>query len=453
MNTTLTEPENDYLSGQMLFLIGSVATAASGMILNLGRSLTDYMFSILFLQLTLDEDSHDSAEPGVVEKMYRHILDNQSRLQGWKSRMIKASVFEKRKPEIQNHSFTLPEGGYLFWIGWHPFYTWYTPGGKNWWSKSQLTIYGLRISKGSIFRLINGMIHKTDQILKYRWVLGTDDNQLWKPGRGRNKCVSKPIYIPTPDTERVLRDVERCMEAWKKQDNPFIKQWNKSCFLLWGPHGTFKTSLVKLIAHQYKMDMHVITQDELHEDTFSRMMESLESDRVVLIDDIDLSMFNDTEGEEEVTLSKGRGRRGRRWGRGMKAVIKSVMDGTVTLPDRCFFFICCNNTKLDPDINSRFTPYYLGYADQGWRKKLFELVFPGCSEELKQKFSELYEISEDAEKSQREITQELARHHTLDPEECIKKLAQTLIPRPKVSVKEEKEEEVPEEEELITCWL
>lgn len=444
MNSTLTTPGDDYLSAQMLFLVGSIVTAASGMIINFGRSLLDNMFSILFIQLTLDEDSQDSAESGVVENMYHHILKNQSRLQGWKSRMIKT---DSRSEEIKNHSFTLPEGGYLFWIGWHPFYTWYKPGGKNYWSKSNLDIFGLRISKWKLFSLLNEMIQKPDQILKYQWTFGTDDIQLWKPGRGRNKYVSKPIYIPTEDTEKVLRDVEKCIEAWEKNDNPFIKQCNKSCFLLWGPHGTFKTSLVKLIAHQYKMDLHVITQNELHEETFSRMMESLEPNRIVLIDDIDLSIFNDVE-EEEVTVSKGRGRNGRRWGRGMKAVIKSVMDGTVTLPERCFFFICCNNTELDTDINSRFTPYFLGYADREWRKQLFGSVFPDCPEKLKQRFSDLYE---NCSKSQREITKDLARYHTPDPEQCIKNLVQSIIlQKPETLVKEE---ETPVKEEVITCWL
>lgn len=455
MNSTLTEPNGDYLSGQMLFLIGSVATAASGMILSFGRSLLDNMFSILFLQLTLDEDSQDSAEQGVVEKMYQHILGNQSRLQGWKSRLIKAGVFEVKSSDIHNHTFTLPEGGYLFWIGWHPFYTWYTPGGKNYWSKSKLDIFGFRISKYALFRLINGMIQKPDQIVKYRWTYGTDDIQLWKPGRGRNKYVSKPIYIPTQDTERVLKDVQKCVEAWKKEDNAFIKQCNKSCFLLWGPHGTFKTSLVKLISHRYRMDLHVITQNELHEETFSRMMESLESDRIVLIDDIDLSMFKDTE-DDELTTSKGKGRNGRRWGRGMKAVIKSVMDGTVTLPNRCFFFICCNNTELDADINSRFTPYYLGYADDGWRKELFGSVFSNCSEELKQRYSDLYQLNTEGSKlSQREIARDLARYHTPDPEMCIRNLAESMVPPPEVEEEKEVGEKEEEEtlEELVGCWL
>ena len=210
---------------------------------------------------------------------------------------------------------------------------------------------------------MNSLATKPERLIKYQWTFGRDDVHLWKPGKGRNKYITEPVYIPTPDGDHVLEEVDRCVEAWKKNNNPFIKQCNKSCFLLWGPHGTFKTSLVKLIACKYLMNLAVITQHELHEDTFRRMMECLDPGSIVLFDDIDLDMFKDNDDEDdddELIRSKGRGRNGRRWGRGMKSVMKTVMDGTVNLPDKCLFFICCNNTELDIDIKSRFTPHHLG---------------------------------------------------------------------------------------------
>ena len=110
---------NDYLSTQMMFVFGSLVTALSGIVIGLGRSLMSYVWSIIFFEMAVDEDRQDSAEPGLVERVYDHVIVNRSNLQGWRGRVSRQIPISKEKQKgIKNHRFVIPEGGCLFWAGW-----------------------------------------------------------------------------------------------------------------------------------------------------------------------------------------------------------------------------------------------------------------------------------------------------------------------------------------------
>jgi len=359
MNATQTTPSENT---QMMFFLGSMVTAFASIAISLGQKLMDYLVSIIFFQLSVDEDRTDSAEPVVVSRLYQHILNNQTFFQGWKARISQNTPGEKTT-DIKNHTFVLQDGGCFFWISWYANYT-------SGWATGELTIIGIRPGRSRLINLINDVAIKPEKLIKYQ----CSTMETWK----RSEQIHLKTYL---DGNRVLDETKRCVENWEKKNNPFISQCNNGCFLLWGPHGTFKTSLVKLIAVTYKMNLFVIAQNDLREDIFGKMMETLQPGSIVLFDDID----ND---EPEIYVPQ-RGRR--RSGKSMKSVIKTVMDGTVNLPKECLYFMCCNNTELDADIKSRFTPYYMGYADCDWRKSLFHHVFPDSSDQLREQFSQLYQ--------------------------------------------------------------
>lgn len=419
-------------NGWMMLGLGTVFAG-------LGRYLIDHLCSLIFFSLLVDQDKNDSVETIITDKLYKHIIDNQSKLQGWKVRISKKEFDNTICEEVKNHQFTLPEGGILFWVGWHIFYAYYNPGNGGYWSCSHLSIYGFRWSRKTLINLVDRSSFSEQKSIKYQWTYGKDDSQLWKPGKGRNKFVQKPIYIPTPDADRVLEEVDRCVKAWDEKSHPMADQCNKGCFLLWGPPGTFKTSLVKYITCARGSDLYVINPSDLR-GNFHQMMETLPVDSVVIFDDIDMDIFNP---DKNIDFDiDPRNRRRMRENMDIKATLKTVMDGTVNLPERCLFFICCNNTEFDPAIASRFTPFYMGYGPRSWKELLFDTFFP--NQKLGSKFADLYEGKEI---SQREITRTLTRCCSSDPEKTIQTIKDFLK-----SSDNSETEEIEEPEEEIFFW-
>ena len=383
---------------QAMLVLGMLMTSLVGMASNIGRSLLDNLYRIFFFRFNLDESHVDSPNFEINEGVYKMILENRSRLlQGWSARLARSDFCEPGK-EIKGHQFSITTGGIYFWIGWQFYYAEYEMKGNRWWPQNKMDIYGFRWSSWKLIEFLDQLSRDKNRCIKWTWRCSRDrDGEKWSPGIGRDRDISILYYLPTPDSEAVIREVERYYQTRQNENlHPLIKQTNVAKFLLYGPPGTGKTDLVKWIAFQKKAPLYVITQEVLDSSNFSKMIQTLPDDVVLLFDDIDMDILKEKDDPPE----KERGREGSN----LKAVIKSVMEGTVTLPAGCLYFITCNNTELDQEITSRFTPFYIGHAKNDWRKRLFSELFEGKTHKLLDKL-------EKKDISQRTFTRALAQSY------------------------------------------
>ena len=402
-NTTAIFEEYGGNGNQMMIVVGMLMTSVMTSMSGFGRSLLDNLYRVCFFHLHMDESREDSPQFTVSEGLYKKILQNRScLLQGWKARLIK-SDFESSGTSgtsISGHQFSITPGGVFFWIGWQLYYAEYNMSGNNWWPQNKMDIYGFRWSSWNLVRFMKNLSDEKEKRVKWNWRYGRDDDAKWNPGVGRDRYFTKPYYMVTSDSQRVIDEVDRYTHARKSMDDHLlIKQANIGRFLLYGPPGTGKTTLVKKIAYEKGYDLYVATQDELNDRSFKKMIETLPPNSILLLDDIDLDILK----KEEVVPENGRRR-----GSNLKAVMKSVMEGTTTLPDDCLYFISCNNTVLDPEITSRFSPFPLGFSGNEWRKKVFSDLFEGGTQRslnLIETHLRLHEIS------QREFSRVLARSY------------------------------------------
>lgn len=425
-NTTsiFLEENSAYDGNQMMIVLGmimtSIMTSFSGIISNLGRSLLNNLYQIFFFYFQLDESTTNAPSFIINEGVYKMVLENRSRiLQGWNVRLVQNDSSENNQgKEINNHHFEITSGGIYFWIGWHLYYADYNMGGNRWWPENKMFIYGFRWSSWNLVRALNKISQKKERCVKWTWQYCRDrDGSKWTPGVGRDRYFSNPHYIETPDSKKVTEEIDRYISVLEKNNFPsFIKQSNGGKYILHGKHGTGKTTLVKKIAYEQKMDIYVVTQDVLSDKWFSRMIETLPSRSVLLFDDIDLNILNHEEEIENQKMKKNNNREN------LKSVMKTVMDGTVNLPNDCLYFISSNNEELDPDITSRFTPFYMGLAGNDWRKKIFSEIFNGKNSALLEKL-EGYEIS------QRSFSRSMARAYVHgNPYKTVNNLLKEYIP-------------------------
>lgn len=417
--------------GGLFLILGAVATSMSGTITSAIYSVLGYIYTMSFSSIQLDEEEDDSADFVITEGLYEHILNHRSSFQGWNIRMAKNS-FGVEKSDIHNHRFVLQNGNVLFWnwSGWFPhlYYAEYTRGGKGWWQTSSLMIKFLRISGWDIIRLLEEKSKNTDEKhpINYAWALfGNGDNFKWTPDKCREKYVQNPPYISTPDIESVLERADMSIKSWTIE-NEYVKAFNAGRYILYGPPGTGKTSIPRLLAWKYGMNIYRITQHELHADTLKKMVASLPENSILLFDDLDLSILDEKDEDDQNKDTRSR-RRAR--GRDLKSVIKSVFGGTVIFPPGCLVFITTNDEKLDISITSRFIPFYIGYAPSEWYRKIFQFV---CKEDTKGVYSEMFQEQIGESKiSQRIVTESLAVSYASEegvPEKVFQKTLELLKP-------------------------
>lgn len=446
--------EGSVFNSQMMLIFGAMATSMSGVVTNLFRSITGYIYEMLFSFIHLDEDKEDSPEFSVTEGLYKHILKNRTRFQGWNVRLARQVLFSE-DGDVSKHEFVLPTGGVLFWNwgegSWFPhlYYASYERAGKGWWQTSNMTLIFLRISCGDAIRILDRFSRKEVVLSNYIWgYTGHDDNPKWTPDKGRDRKIVKPVYIPTPDTEAVLKRVQLSIDSWK-HENASVQAFNAGRYLLHGPHGTYKTTLVRHIAHLYRMNIYIVTQEELGTKSLRKMVASLPERSILLFDDIDLSILDPPKETSDIVEIDQDGRRSRGRGRDLTPVLKSVFGGTTKFPPGCLIFITTNSKKIPKAITSRFLQFYLGYAPSEWNRKIFLHMCPNAEEQAK----DFMRRMGDRKISQRKITESLAVSYASSEGDPRKILEQTLkllvVPdEPKVEIPPPPPTPPPEEETL-----
>jgi hypothetical protein len=395
-------------TGYSFVLWGMLATSLGGVFSSLLGYFFDFISSAVFFQLIIEDGSENSPDFLLKESLYKHIVKNKSSFQRMKVKLVRQNPKDINS-NITGHSESLPDGGVFFWNTeekiHHLFYAEYTNSGVRYWDKEKIIIYGLRCSMGNLERLLDKIVFKEDEPIKYMWKYSGSggDDHCWLASTGKDRYLETPVYIPSPDTEKVIRDIDMCVKAWSREKKiKLIRQCNKGCFLLQGPPGTYKTTLVRYISTKIRLNLCVATHNDISIDTFKNMISSIPKRSVFLLDDMDMSIFNAEKSVEDDEYT-----RDRFVAKKLKAVIKSVMDGTVVLPEECLFFICCNDEKIDDAISSRFTPYFLGLPDSCWKEKLFLHLFP-----REKKISKLFSRSlEDTNFSQRNLTRTIGRSY------------------------------------------
>ena len=452
-NSTIFSTEEGSIlgSGHLMLIIGTLATTMSGFVINLVRSITGYVYNMLFSSIYLDDGKDDSPISGVTEGLYRHIIKNRTRFQGWNVRLAKKD-FGHDEGEIEDHHFDLPSGSVLFWSwskgSWFPhLYYAYFERGKGWWQTSSMTLIFLRISSGDAIRMLDSFSKdKGDGLVNHVWGYPDRDNDpKWFPDKGRDRKIDKPVYIPTPDTEAVLERIKLSAESWNIE-NKSVAAFNAGRFLFYGPHGTYKTTLVRHIAHLYGMNIYTVTQNELGVNSLRKMVATLPDRSILLFDDIDLTIL-DAPQPETITIE-----RHERKGIDLKPVMKSVFGGTTKFPPQSFIFMTTNSEKLPKAITSRFIPFYLGHAPPKWNREIFLHMCPGADEQADKFMTDMGETKI----SQRIITESLAVSYAsskCDPQETLDSALKLILPPPVVEEEKKEEEHIPVPLPLSDCFM
>jgi chaperone BCS1 len=162
--------------------------------------------------------------------------------------------------------------------------------------------------------------------------------------------------------ESFLDDREFC----RKHGTP----WRRG-YLLEGPHGTGKTSLVRALAHEYEMDLYEVNvcSASMDDGKLKHAMSQIGEGDIALIEDVD-GVYDDST-DSSVTP------------RGFSVAI----DGVAEQPGRVLFMTTNNSDMLEERITRSGRvdrTFRLGLATTDMARRLFLKFFPGQDNKARQ---------------------------------------------------------------------
>ena len=142
--------------------------------------------------------------------------------------------------------------------------------------------------------IFNGLIAEAKQLKQRNTVHATTIyyanplHMMWlSRSRGRTKRSLDSVILQEGILERLVNDMQRFMDspAWYKR---FGVPYHRG-YLLHGPPGTGKSSLISAIAANFNMSIGLLnlTDPSLCDSVFRRLMESVPKDMVIVLEDID----------------------------------------------------------------------------------------------------------------------------------------------------------------------
>ena len=171
---------------------------------------------------------------------------------------------------------------------------------------------------------------KIDKFKKYIKIYISSNEGYWEYLNKISKRTPDTIYLK--DKKDILDDVElffKSEDEYKEHGIPY-----KRNYLLHGPPGTGKSSIVKCIASIYNLDIYILTLSKKVDDNeFTRLITRLKYNSILLLEDIDALFIEREKSSNNNFLSF--------------SCLLNTLDG-VTMKDKQIIFMTTNHIeKLD----------------------------------------------------------------------------------------------------------
>lgn len=201
----------------------------------------------------------------------------------------------------------------------------------------------------------------------------------WRVVQRRARRSFESVVLIDGVAERIVDDVRRFFQSaeWYRDHSvPYQRG-----YLLYGPPGSGKTSLVAAIASRFGRDVYIVNLSSCSDESFTDLMSKVPEDGVVLLEDVDCAFRTRDERDEKEFVSP----HGSHYTKPSAQLLTlsgflNAIDG-ISAPDGRLLFMTTNHPEaLDPAMvrHGRVDmKVEIGHAtpEQAWR--LFLRFFPG----------------------------------------------------------------------------
>lgn len=157
------------------------------------------------------------------------------------------------------------------------------------------------------------------------------DRGFWEEGQRRRKRSLDSVLLPIDVQKKIISDVKDFIDSkdWYEQMNI---PWRRG-YLLSGPPGNGKSSIITAIASEIDFKIHTINLSDIASDDLIHLISNVEDNSILLLEDIDCA-FNAREGKTNLSLS----------------LLLNLLDGVSATEGRLLFMTTNYPENLDPAL-------------------------------------------------------------------------------------------------------
>jgi chaperone BCS1 len=218
------------------------------------------------------------------------------------------------------------------------------------------------------------------------WLYVYDDG--WTRVEGYSPRLLESVILKTGEKEHLIRDVQKFRKS-KQRYRSLGVPYHRG-YLLHGPPGTGKTSLVSALAETFGMSIYAMNLTQFNDKTLMSAVNEVGQNSVILFEDIDCMKSGkarlssgEWSGEKQMPQKPGEKEDpADRFGVTLSGLL-NVVDG-FSAPENVLFFMTSNQIEvLDPALlrpGRLDYRLYLGKATEQQKTELYRRFFPRSSE-------------------------------------------------------------------------